>query len=159
MKKNSKIIKLLIGTNTRNLSIGLLLLRCTIGVIMFIIGSGKVLGWFGGFGLQTTIQYFTTKMGIPSFLAYLSCYTEFIGGFLLIIGLFTRPAAIAVTINMIVATSVMLPHGFIGASGASYPFFVLIGAVVILLAGPMSFSVDSLLLTHGKISYDQSERI
>ncbi|MHB8579471.1 MAG: DoxX family protein [Ignavibacteriaceae bacterium] len=154
MKINNKVIILLIGTNSKNLSIGLLLLRCTIGVILFIIGSGKVLGWFGGLGLQTTIQYFTTKMDIPVFLVYLSCYTEFIGGFLLIIGLFTRPVAIAVTINMIVATSVMLPNGFMGASGASYPFFVLISAVIIILAGPMSFSIDNILFAHGKIIND-----
>lgn len=158
MKMNTKIVRFLIGTNTKNLSIGLLLLRCIIGVILFIVGSGKVLGWFGGFGLQTTIQYFTTKMGVPAFLAYVSCYTEFIGGFLLIIGLFTRPVAVAVTINMAVATSVMLPNGFIGGSGASYPFFVLISAVIILLAGPMSFSLDNILLTHDRIINDQPKK-
>jgi putative oxidoreductase len=140
--------KLLTGTNTRILSICLLLLRCTLGFILFVVGSGKVFGWFGGQGIELTIQNFV-KMGIAAPLAYLSCYTELIGGFLLIIGLLTRPAAFAVMINMLVATIVMLPKGFF-AGGASYPFSLMISAVIIQLAGPMAYSIDSLLMHSGE---------
>ena len=140
-----KIIKfILTGTNTKLIDTGILLLRCILGTILFVVGAGKVLGWFGGSGFQTTIQFYN-KMGYSVFLTYLSSYTEFIGGFLIIIGLLTRPALIAVVINMIIATSVMLPNGFLGSSGASYPFTFLITATVILLTGPMNISIDSLL--------------
>ena len=146
MTKNNLIIKLLTGTNPKLLSICLLLLRITLGVILFIVGAGKVLGWFGGFGMQTTINFFVTKEGFSSLLAYLSSYTEFIGGFLLVVGLLTRPVAFAIAINMAVATIVSLPRGFV--AGAAYPFSFMINAAIILLAGPMLFSLDSLIFRY-----------
>jgi putative oxidoreductase len=127
-----------------------------VGVILFIVGSGKVLGWFGGFGMETTINFFVTKQGFSVLLAYMSSYTEFIGGFLLIVGLLTRPAAFAVMINMVVATIVSLPRGFVG--GAAYPFTFLISAVIILLAGPMIYSIDSLLLRPGEVISELHEQ-
>ena len=146
MTKNNLIIKLLTGTNPKLLSSCLLLLRITVGVILFIVGAGKVLGWFGGFGMQTTINFFVTKEGFSVLLAYLSSYTEFIGGILLVVGLLTRPVALAVVINMAVATIVSLPRGFV--AGAAYPFSFMISAVIILLAGPMLISLDSLIFRH-----------
>lgn len=145
-----KIIKLLLtGTNTKLIAISILLLRCILGIILFVVGAGKVLGWFGGSGFPNTIQFYN-KMGYSLFLTYLSSYTEFIGGFLLIIGLLIRPVLIAVIINMIFATSVMLPNGFLGSRGASYPFTFLIIAIVILLTGPMKISIDYLLFHNNK---------
>jgi putative oxidoreductase len=145
MAENKVIFKLLNNTNTNLLSICLLLLRIFIGIYLFIAGAGKALGWFGGFNIDATIQFYT-KMGISLPLAYLSCYTEFIGGFLLIIGLFTRPAAFAVMINMLVATIVSLQYGLMGPASAQTPLSFLIVDIVILIAGPMSISVDKLLV-------------
>lgn len=62
-------------------------------------------------------------------------------GNLLIIGLFTRPVAFAVMINMLVATIVMFPKGFI-FGGADFPFTLLIIAIIIMLSGPMNYSLD-----------------
>ncbi len=42
-------------------------------------------------------------MGIPYWLGYVSAFTEFIGGILLVLGLLTRLAAAFVAINMFVA--------------------------------------------------------
>ena len=135
-------MKILTQTNNNLHSISILLLRLTIGIILFVAGAGKVMGWFGGMGLETTIGIFTSKMHIPAFLAYLSCFTEFIGGFLLIIGLLTRPAAVAVFINMLVATIVMAPNGFL-KGGAAYPLTLTIISLIILLSGPMVYSLDA----------------
>ena len=143
MERNKFITKLLMANNSTLLSMCLLLLRITVGVILFVVGSGKVLGWFGGHGMETTIKFFVTKQGFTPLLTYMSAYTEFIGGFLLIVGLLTRPVAFAVMINMFVAGIVSLPRGFI--AGAAYPFSLMISALIILLAGPMMFSLDSLL--------------
>ena len=139
--------KLLTGTNDKLLGTCILLLRCTIGGILFVVGAGKVFGWFGGIGLEVTIQMFVTKAGIPAPLAYLSCFTEFVGGLLLILGLLTRPAAFAVTINMLVATIMTMPRGFIAF--ASYPFTLMIIAIVIMLTGPMFYSFDHLIANSG----------
>lgn len=138
--------RILTETNDSLLGFCLLLLRGTAGIILFAAGAGKVFGWFGGQGLAPTIDLFVTKLGIPAALAYLSVFTEFLGGFLLIVGFLTRPAAFAIAINMAVATAVMMPKGFL-IGGAAYPFTLLVCAVVILLAGPMRYSVDSLLFS------------
>ena len=147
---NKKVlINILTGSNSKLISTSILLLRCIIGVILFVVGSGKVLGWFGGSGFDTTIKFYR-EMGFSPFLAHLSSYTEFIGGFLLIIGFLTRPVLIAVIINMFIAAKVLLPNGFLGPSGASYPFTFLIIAIVILLTGSMNYSIDYLLFQHDR---------
>lgn len=140
-------MNLLIKTNTTLLNVSLLLLRLAVGIILFLAGAGKVFGWFGGQGIEATINIFVSQMGIHPILAYLSCYTEFIGGFLLIVGLLTRPAALAIAINMLVAAIVTLPNGFL--AGSSYPFSLMISSLIILLAGPMAYSVDAWLLSGG----------
>lgn len=145
MLKNKTTIKILTVNNYALLSTSVLLLRCTIGIILFVAGAGKVFGWFGGFGMEQTIKFFS-QIGISVPLTYLSSYTEFLGGLLLAFGLFTRPVAFAVVINMLVATIVTLPNGFIAKNGASYPFIFLVISVVILLTGPMAYSVDALII-------------
>jgi len=115
------------------------------------VGAGKVFGWFSGFGMETTIKFYV-QMGISVPLAYTSCYTEFIGGLLLAVGFLTRPSALAVAINMVVATILTLPSGFLGSSGgASYPFTFAIIAISILLSGPLKYSLDNLLFLHKKL--------
>jgi len=141
MATNMDMSKLLMGTDDRMLSVCLFLLRCTAGIILFVAGASKVMGWFGGMGMETTVQNFA-KSGISPFLAYVSSYTEFIGGALLMIGFLTRPVAFAVMINMLVATIKLMPKGFF-FGGAAYPFTLLIISIVVLLAGPMTYSIDA----------------
>ena len=122
----------------------LFFLRIMTGLIMFVAGAGKVMGWFGGFGMEQTLMMFKTGMNINAFWAYISCYTEFIGGALLMLGLLTRPAALFVFINMLVAVII---HGtdkfFMG--GGAYPCLIMICALVLLLCGAGSWSVDGLV--------------
>ena len=137
-------MKLLTGTNPKLISTGILLLRGMTGIIFFVAGAGKVLGWFGGFGMKATLDIFETNMHIGPFWASVSCYTELIGGFLLIIGLFTRAAAFALMINMLVAVILTgFDKFFMG--GAAWPFSLMISCIVILITGPMAFSLDALL--------------
>ena len=141
-------MKILTQKNTKLLNLSILLLRCMVGVILFAAGAGKVLGWFGGFGMKMTIQYYSMS-GISVPFTYLSSYTEFIGGFLLIVGFLTRPAAFAIMINMLVATILTMPKGFL-VGGASYPFSLTVSAIIILFAGPMAYSIDAWLLNRNR---------
>ena len=137
-------MKLLTETNTKLISASILLLRIMSGLILFVAGAGKVAGWFGGFGMTATLNMFQTNMHLSAFWTYLSCYTEFIGGFLIMIGLLTRFAAVALVINMLVATwFVGFKNFFFG--GAAYPFLLMVIFLVILLTGPMRYSIDALL--------------
>jgi putative oxidoreductase len=144
MAVNNLVLKVFKDTNSSLVSLGILFLRCTIGILLFIAGAGKVLGWFGGYGMEATLQGYA-KTGFSASLAYMSMYTEFIGGLLLAAGLLTRPSAFAIMINMLVATIVTLPNGFMGPTGAQTAFIFLVIDIVILLAGPMSFSLDFIL--------------
>ena len=86
--------------------------RLTLGIIFFAHGSQKLLGWFGGSGWSGTIQFFE-QSGVPAFLAILLIITEFFGGIAIILGFFTRLAALGLTVAMIVAIyKVHLPNGF-----------------------------------------------
>ena len=112
-------------------------------------GSGKALGWFSGFGMEKTIGFYKMS-GFSELETYLSSYSEFIGGALLIIGFLTRPAAVALTINMTVATVVAMPKGFL-MGNASYPFTLAVCSFIFLLTGPMAFSLDALLFQKGPV--------
>jgi putative oxidoreductase len=144
MAENKLVYKIFYDTTPGLISTGILLLRCIIGVYLFIAGAGKVLHWFGGYGMPATIQ-FLAKVGISAPLAYLSSYAEFLGGFLLAIGLFTRPVAFAILINMTVATIVTLHGGLMGPNSAQTPLMFLIIDVAVLLSGPMAYSLDRLI--------------
>ena len=143
MINSETFINILASSSSVLLSISLLLLRGTIGIILFVVGAGKVLGWFDGMGMEQTIKMFS-QIGISTPLTYLSCYTEFIGGLFITIGIFTRPVAFAVTVNMTVATIVTLPGGFLAPNGAVLPFTFLMCSIAILIAGPMKHSIDNL---------------
>jgi putative oxidoreductase len=137
-------MKPLVETNAKTLSLAILLLRMMAGLILFVAGAGKVLGWFGGFGINTTLEMFKNGMQLSAFWTYLSCYTEFIGGLLIMMGFLTRPAAIALFINMLVATYLAgFKNFFMG--GAAYPCLLMVIFLVITLSGPMTFSIDAAL--------------
>ena len=154
MPNDGLLVTLLIKTNSRLLSLCLLLLRWAAGINLFVVGAGKVLGWFGGHGLHLTIESYA-KIGFSAPLGYMSTFTEFLGGAALIVGLLTRPAVVAVIINMAVATHVMLPNGYL--AGFAHPLILLVGAVIILLAGPMDFSLDALLFRPRRRPVDSSK--
>ena len=80
-----------------NAGIGGLVLRAPVGAVLAAHGSQKLFGWFGGYGLEATGQFFETKLSLsPGYaMALMAGGTEFIGGLLVIIGLLTRPAAAA----------------------------------------------------------------
>jgi len=61
--------------------------RLILGGIMFAHGSQKVLGWFGGPGLGSSIQGFREQLGIPLLFAVLAIVAEFAGALSLILGL------------------------------------------------------------------------
>lgn len=76
---------------------GKLLLRVAIGVLVLLHGIFKLSAGVG------FIAGMLAKSGLPGGLAYLVYVGEIVAPVLLIIGLYTRPAAAIVAINMLVA--------------------------------------------------------
>ena len=92
---------------------GFLALRAALGVIFLAHGSQKLFGWFGGYGFAGTVEYFSSQLGIPAPLGALAILTEFFGGLAVLLGVFTRTAALGLTVTMVVAAlKVHLAHGF-----------------------------------------------
>jgi uncharacterized membrane protein YphA (DoxX/SURF4 family) len=84
-----------------------------------------------------------TKAGIPAFLAYVASFTEFLGGFAMILGVFTRVFSLGLVITMAVAViKVHLPQGF---GGFEFPLSLLVMALAVFLYGPGDYSVDKKL--------------
>lgn len=130
---------------TQNYSI--LLLRFALGVIFIAHGSQKLLGWFGGFGFDATLQFFQQALGIPPALGVLAILAEFFGGLMVLLGVFARLGAAAIAIDMAVALfMVHLSQGFFIAGdkvGFEYVFALLMMALYLAVNGAGSLSLDA----------------
>ena len=135
------------------LSVALFLLRIILGVVFFAHGAQKVFGWFGGYGLSGTVGYFKNVVHVPTLLAYLGPFVEFVGGIALLIGVFTKVAALGIFIMMLVATlKVHLPMGFFlsgkgDGKGQGYEFSLTLAVIslVLVLLGGGFYSIDHLI--------------
>jgi len=127
--------------------------RLTLGIIFFAHGSQKLLGWFGGSGWSGTIQFFE-QSGVPPFLAGLLIITEFFGGIAIILGFFTRLAALGLTTAMLVAIfKVHLQNGFFlnwfnvpnMGHGIEYSLALIGLSLSLLVWGAGNLSVDQMV--------------
>jgi putative oxidoreductase len=120
--------------------------RVTTGLLLIPHGAQKLFGWFGGFGVTATGQYFESTLGMSPCIVFatLAGLIEVVGGLALTLGLFTRPAALAVAVFMGVALSVHVPNGFFWtAGGIEYPLMWTLLAVAIFLRGGDRYSLDT----------------
>jgi putative oxidoreductase len=126
------------------------ILRVTLGLVMFPHGAQKLLGWFGGFGFDGTMGFFTQKMGLPWIIAFLIIIGESFGSLGLLAGFLTRFAAASLAVIMLGAiTMVHLPHGFFmnwggqqQGEGYEYHLLVIGIAAALLITGGGRWSVD-----------------
>lgn len=127
-----------------------LILRLTLGFVMFPHGAQKLLGWFGGFGFDGTMGFFTQKMGLPWLIALLIIIGESFGSLALLAGLLTRFTAASLAVIMFGAiTLVHLPHGFFmnwfgqqKGEGFEYHLLVIGIAAALLVTGGGKWSMD-----------------
>ncbi|HZF84687.1 MAG TPA: DoxX family protein [Burkholderiaceae bacterium] len=82
---------------TKSDDFGKLILRVALGVLILLHGIAKLHTGVGGIGGMLASH------GLPAATAYLVYVGEIVAPVLLIVGLFTRPAAWVVVINMLVA--------------------------------------------------------
>lgn len=123
------------------------MLRLATGLLLVPHGSQKLFGWFGGYGVAATGQFFASKLGLPSSLALIAGVIEFFGGLMLAIGLVTRPVAALVTGMMAVAVvQVHLANGFFWTSGGfEYPLLWGLLSLSFVVRGGGRYSVDRLI--------------
>ena len=129
-------------------SLGLLLLRLVVGVIMAAHGAQKLLGWFGGYGLRGTGQFFE-QLGFqpgPAFAAAASI-SEIVSGLLVALG-FLGPIgpALMISVMIVAAMTVHWEHGlFASKNGIELPLLYGIAALGLALTGFGQYSLDNWL--------------
>lgn len=122
---------------------GLWILRITVGTIFLVHGLQKVFV----FGLGG-VSGFLAQQGFPApgLMAFMLSAGELVGGAALILGLFTRYAAIGLAVTMLLAVfTVHLKGGFFLPSGFEYALALLGANISIALTGARSAAIDVLI--------------
>ncbi len=129
-------------------SLAPLALRLSAGIIFAAHGAQKLFGWFGGYGLEGTGQWMASIGLEPGYLmALLAGSAEFFGGLALILGVLTRPAALALAGTMVVAiVTVHLQNGlFMSNNGYEFGLSLLAISVALVFSGAGRFAIDNVL--------------
>ncbi|MDE3177441.1 MAG: DoxX family protein [Pseudomonadota bacterium] len=123
------------------------LARVATGLMLMPHGAQKLFGWFGGYGVEATGQFFAAKLGLPPSLALLSGLIEFFGGLALAVGFLTRPvAALIVGLMAVAVLAVHISAGYFWTSGGyEYPLLWGLVALSFVLRGGGRYSVDALI--------------
>jgi putative oxidoreductase len=128
-------------------------LRVLLGAVIFPHGAQKLLGWFGGGGFNTSMRWFESNFHIPTIFALLAILAESVGAVALISGFFTRVAALAISVNMLVAVALVhLKNGFFmnwsgTAKGEGFEYHILAVAIgiALMIKGGGRWSVDGVI--------------
>lgn len=124
----------------------ILVLRLCLGVVFVAHGAQAALGMLGGPGINGFSDMLAGLGFKPAlFWAYLGAYIELVGGLCLILGIFTRAAALFILIFMIVAAvKVHLAKGFFLQSGGfEYNFVLICICIALMLLGPGKYRILS----------------
>jgi putative oxidoreductase len=120
-------------------------LRLGVGIVMVAHGAQKLFGWFGGYGLQGTGQFFAESLGLKPgvLMAAMAGGAEFFGGILLLLGLLTRPSAFAIASTMVVGIVTVHSEAFFASNnGMEYPLTLFLASLALVIGGGGAFSVD-----------------
>ena len=127
--------------------IGLLVLRIALGVIFLYHGYPKLAHLRGG----AQMQDFFVEHGMPGYFLYIAGVIETFGGGLLLLGLFTRPAALLVGLEMCVAIwKVHSAHGYLAVNDYQFPLTLATACFALATVGAGLISVDALLFESGR---------
>ncbi|HTW58438.1 MAG TPA: DoxX family protein [Terriglobales bacterium] len=130
--------------------LALFVMRLALGAVMVAHGYHNVFG-----GLHHHAQ-FVASLGLPAWLGYVSSFAEFLGGLLVLAGLFTRAAAFAIAIDMFVAIwKVHWHNGLLGAPdrpGFEFPLALAALAFGLIFFGAGPIALDHILRGGGSSS-------
>jgi putative oxidoreductase len=123
--------------------LALLVMRLALGAVMVAHGYENV------FRHLHDHVHFVTSMGLPAWLGYVSSFTEFLGGLLMLAGFFTRAVAFALCIDVMIAIwKVQLHNGLIGSGdhpGYEFPLALATLAFALIFLGGGPISLDHVL--------------
>ncbi len=145
------LINTILKTNSSNTAA--LIARLTLAVVILPHGLQKTFGWFGGYGLEGTLGFFTGTLGLPMLVAALVIAAESLGALSLALGFMTRFCAASLAIVMIGAiTMAHWSNGFFmnwsgqqQGEGYEYHLLVIGLTLILVIVGGGKFSVDQKL--------------
>jgi putative oxidoreductase len=118
--------------------LALLLLRWGLGIIFIFHGYPKL------FTETAHFRQMFVQMGFPPYFVYIAGALEFFGGCLLIVGLFTRIAALLLAGEMAVAIfKVHLGQGIYAVHAYEFPLACCLGSFALATLGPGVISLDA----------------
>ena len=137
-----------IGVGQWTVGVGLLVGRVVLGLLMAAHGTQKLFGWFGGYGLRGTGEFFEQIGFRPGRLfAAAASVGEVTSGLLLALG-FLGPIgpALMISVMLVAALTVHWANGlFASSNGIEVPLLYATGAFGLGLVGPGPYSVDAVL--------------
>jgi putative oxidoreductase len=123
--------------------LGLLLLRLALGIIFISHGYPKLTH-------PAAMHGMFVQHGLPGYFVQISGVLEVFGGGLLILGLFTRIAALLLAIEMAVAIwKVHSGGGYLAVHNYEFPLAVAVGCFALATIGAGRASVDAALYESG----------
>ena len=129
-------------------SLGLLIARIVIGLLMAGHGAQKLFGWFGGYGLTATGEFMTQLGFTPGRkFAAAASITEVVAGLLITFG-FLGPIgpALMLSVMIVAAVTVHWKNGvFAGTNGIELPLLYAAAAIGLGLTGYGQYSIDSVV--------------
>lgn len=124
--------------------VGLLAFRIALGLIFFSHGYPKLA--YSGAGMQA----FFVQHGLPGYFVYISGVLEVFGGILLVLGLFTRAAALLLAVEMGVAIwKVHSAGGYLAVHDYEFPLALATGCLALATVGAGLLSLDNPLFEGG----------
>lgn len=129
-------------------SLGLFAIRLVLGLTFAAHGTQKLLGWFGGHGIEGTGGFFDS-IGIRpgKTMAILAGLGELVGGLLFAAGLLTPLAAAVIAVVMLIAIATVTGRNgyWATAEGSEYSWLIIIVSIGVALVGPGAYALDTLL--------------
>ncbi|WP_076417524.1 DoxX family protein [Colwellia sp. UCD-KL20] len=141
----TSIIKKLVTSTPTNSTLPL---RLIAGIIFSAHGAQKLFAWFGGYGLEGTGQWMDSIGLSPGyFMALGAGSAEFFGGFLLLLGLFTRASGAVLAFTMIIAIfSVHFTNGlFMSNNGYEFALALLGMSLALTIQGGGKYALDNII--------------
>jgi len=127
--------------------VGLLVLRIALGIIFLFHGYPKLAHLRGG----AQMQGFFVEHGLPGYFLYIAGVIETFGGGLLLLGLFTRAAALLLALEMCVAIwKVHSAHGYLAVNDYQFPLSLAAACCALATVGAGLISVDQFLFEGGR---------
>ncbi len=151
-------------TANRKFQLTLFVIRLTVGVVILAHGVQKLFGWFGGYGFDGTMNFFTGTIGLPYFAGIIIILLETFGMLALIVGIMGRMISIGVILIMLGA--ILTTHGSVGfymnwygtlpGEGFEYHLLVIALAGATVVNGTGAFSLDQVIWRRRKHVADHS---